>query len=180
MHSFPRCSSLSPHKYIRKLIYYYFYLFFNRLGGPCTHKKASVQWMENQVARGPSLSSWWMRWGTSTRGPTPALPRTCKEPNQCPQMLKCFPSLNSRNHHQSDSEKEYGGLVECCVTVCCALLHNKIKCFLLETCYKLFLYILNYTVKMKCSEINRGSNNRVVITWENTHFFLQLFNSIVV
>lgn len=29
---------------------------------------------------------------------------------------------------------------------------------------------------MKCSEINHGTNNRVVITWENTHFFLQLFN----
>lgn len=120
--------------------------FFNRLGGPCTHKRASVQWMENQLARGPSLCSWWMRWGTSTRGPTPALPRTCKEPNQCPQMLKCCPSPNPRNHHQSDSEGEYGGRVKCCVTVGCAVLHNKIKCFVLETCYKLFfIYFILYS-----------------------------------
>lgn len=113
-----------------------FILFFYRSGGLCTHKRASVQWMEKQLARGPSLCSWWMRRGTSTRGPTPALPTTCKEANQCPQMSKCCPSPHSRNRHQSGSEGEYGGLVKCCVTVCCALLRNKIKCS--ETSFKLF------------------------------------------
>lgn len=69
-----------------------------RLGGPCTLKRASAGWAEEGLVSSLGLSCWWTRWERWTRGCTPALPRICKEPNQCPPQLKFFPKLKPRNH----------------------------------------------------------------------------------
>lgn len=53
-----------------------------------------------------------------TREPTPAPLRTCKEPDQCPQWLQCFPKSNRRNHESvkldditGSREQEGGDLI---------------------------------------------------------------------
>lgn len=71
-----------------------------RLDVLCTRRRASVPWPVECCASVPSLCSWWTRWGRWTREATPALHRTCREPDQCQPPSQFSPRPNPRRSHE--------------------------------------------------------------------------------